>query len=83
VDAASTAISETLRLLALADRIRQPLRHTDEDLVAALAAIDAGLDLGITLGGEHSGLRALAGGPAATFAALLGAGYGKCRCRGQ
>ena len=65
-------------LLTLADRIRQPLRNADKDLVAALAAINAGLDLGIALGGEHRGLDALTGGPATTFAALLGAGYGKC-----
>jgi hypothetical protein len=68
--------SSIAALLALADRILEPLRHADEDLVACLAARDAGLDLGIALGAEHRGLSALTGGPATTFTALLSTGNG-------
>lgn len=62
-----------LELLAFADRILQPRRHTDEDLVASLAARNAAPNLGVALGTEARGLRALAGGPATAFSALLGA----------
>jgi len=63
-------------LLAIRDRVVQPLRHADEDLVAALAARDAARDFGVALGDIGCRLPTLVACPGTALAALLRAGDG-------